>query len=115
MTEYLVPFCGNCPKCKKYIPPTFSKQPNDKCPFCKYILKRKDWQPTFKVKLKGKKYKKILLFRCATLDVEKNVLKNFKDIWDNFPEDILIIISYVWKHGIGKKVNELDIEVIDLC
>jgi len=64
MVEYLVPFCGNCPKCKKYIPPTFSKQPNDKCPFCKYILKRKDWQPTFEVKLKERRYVTLRKYVC---------------------------------------------------
>jgi len=58
---------------------------------------------------------KILHIRFSTREVEeyakREVLPKLKE---ELPDDVLILFSYVWKHGIGKRINEVEIELIDM-
>jgi len=59
---------------------------------------------------------KILHIRCATIDVEERAKDVFTKLKEEgkISQDLILLFSYVWKHGIGKRINEVEIELFNL-
>jgi len=62
-----------------------------------------------------KKIKKILHLRFGSIKIEDCARENIlPKIREKLPDDVMLIVSCVCKQGIGKRINEMEMEYVKL-
>jgi hypothetical protein len=58
---------------------------------------------------------RILHIRCASREAEDHVNAIIESgAFPPVPEDVAVVVSYVWRNPFWKRLNEVEFEVIDL-